>query len=239
MKALKSLKLSYLCVSLIAAGLISGCSKDSLDDIGSGTSKLEIKAELVQPAQSKSAETAAKFSGNLNFNAGYLWVSEIEFDGTLVRGTSIEREVERFVKFDFKTGKAAPPVNDIVIPSGDYSYVNIEVELRDEDAQPSVMLVGTYVRTDGTSSPIRFEFNSGETFEAETEQTLTIGEDITVIGAIVLDPYQWFSNVSVELLDNAYTNGEGIILINEDNNSEIYELIEEGLEESTESEFTI
>ncbi|MBL7472189.1 hypothetical protein [Robertkochia sediminum] len=238
MKAFKSLKISYLCIALLAAGSIAGCSKDTLDDIGSGTSTLEISASLVPPTQSKSRETVAKFAGNLNFNAGHLWVSEIEFDGTLVRGTSIERQVERFSKFDFNTGMVAPPMNDIVIPSGDYSYVNIEVELRDEDAQPAIMLVGTYVRTDGTSSPIRFEFNSGETFEAETEQTMTMEEGTTVFGSIVLDPYVWFSNVPVAMLDNAKTNGQGIILINEENNEEIYDLVEDGLDESTESEFS-
>lgn len=238
MKAIQTLKISCFCAGILAIGFLAGCSKDTLEDIGSGTTTLEINAILAVPVQSKSAATAAKFDGNLDFVAGYLWVSEIEFEGTLVRGTTIKREVDRFSKFDLKTGKAAPPVNDIVIPSGDYSYLNIEVQLRDEDAQPSVMLVGTYVRSNGSSSPIRFEFNSGESFEAETEQTITINEDTKVTGAIVLDPYVWFGKVPVEMLDNAETNGEGIILINEDTNEDIYDLIEEGLDESTESEFS-
>lgn len=217
--------------------LALGCSKDTLEDLGTGTSTLEISASLEQSAQSKSTEITHKFSGNLNFTSGYIWVSEVEFDGTLERGTSINRTVERFSKIDFTTGEALPELNDITIPSGNYSYLNIEVELRDEDAQPAIVMEGTYVRTDGSSSPIRFEFNSGERFEAESEQTIPVDEGTTLLSIIIIDPYTWFDNISIEMLDNANTNANGIILISEGFNEDIYDLAEENLEESTKSEF--
>lgn len=232
------MKLSCLCAMAILTLSLTGCSKDNLDDIGSGTATLEISAAIQTGAQAKTLPQENKFAGNLNFTSGFIWVSAIEFDGTLDRGTSIERRVERFSKIDFMTGSGVPPIDDVSIPAGSYTYVNIEVELRDEDTQPAIVMEGTYMRTDGSQAPIRFEFNSGETFEAETDQMITVEEGTTVLGEIVIDPYTWFATVPVEMLDNATVNANGIILIADDFNEDLFDLVADGLDTSTESEFS-
>ncbi|WP_224490069.1 hypothetical protein [Robertkochia flava] len=237
MNRLLPLKWSCLCAMVFVTMILVGCSQDNLDEIGSGTSTLEISAGLFSPVQAKSVNAQNKFSGNLNFTSGYIWVSEVEFDGTLERGTSINRRIERSSRIDLMSGEGVPPIDDVIIPSGTYTYVNIEAELRDEDAQPAIVMEGTYTRSDGSSVPVRFEFNSGETFEAETEQTVTLTEDATVIGKIIIDHYTWFNNVSVALMDNANINANGVLLISEEFNEDIYDLVTDGLDESTESEF--
>ncbi|THD66619.1 hypothetical protein E7Z59_12575 [Robertkochia marina] len=236
MKRLIPMNWSCLCAMVAFTITLASCSSD-LEDVGSGTSILEVSASLIAPVQAKSVLTENRFTGNLNFTSGYIWVSAVEFDGTLDRGTSINRRVERASRIDFMSGEGVPPIDDVIIPSGTYSYVNIEAELRDEDTQPAIVMEGTYTRTDGSSVPLRFEFNSGETFEAETEQTITLTEDATVIGKIVIDPYTWFTNVSAEMMDNANINANGVLLITGEFNEDIYDLVSDGLDESTESEF--
>ncbi|WP_224484412.1 hypothetical protein [Robertkochia aurantiaca] len=226
----------YLYAMAIFSLVLASCSSD-LEDVGSGTATLEVSASIVTATQAKNLNVENKFSGNLTFSSGYIWVSAVEFDGTLERGSSINRRVERFSKIDFVTGEGVPPIDDVIIPAGSYSYVNIEAELRDEDTQPAIVMEGSYTRTDGSTVPVRFEFNSGETFEAETEQTINLAEDSTVIGKIIIDPYTWFDTVSVELMDNAAVNANGVLLITEEFNEDIYDLVADGLDESTESEF--
>ena len=50
-----------------------------------------------------------------------------------------------------------------------YTSVNLGIELQDENSTPSVVIRGTYTNSDGIDIPIRFEFNSGEVFEANAE----------------------------------------------------------------------
>ena len=228
-------QLSYITLFLLAVMGLQGCSSD--DEIGSGNAMLTISAALKDQSSGKTAITGSKAPETLIFTSGYVWVSEIVFDGTLQRGTSISRTVERFSQIDFATGIANPTLDDIIIPAGDYTFVNLGVELRDEDSQPSIVMEGLYTRTDESQVPIRFEFNSGEVFEAETSQQVSIAENASVLSKIVFDPNVWFSVVSNTALDNATLNSNGIIVISGRSNETIFDLVADRLDVSTESVF--
>ncbi|MFC4721680.1 hypothetical protein ACFO5O_05085 [Geojedonia litorea] len=217
---------------------LTSCSKD--DSIGSGNATLKISASIANissSGQSSSRVSSSRtMNESLNFVSGYVWVSEIEFDGSLQNGPSINRRIERFSKIDFETGIATPSLDDIIIPTGTYSYVNLGVELRDEDAQPSIIMEGTYTHSNGNVIPIRFEFNSGEVFEAESSQQVEVTEDQTVLSRIVFDPHVWFSVVPTNMLDNANLT-DGTIIISETKNESIFDLVADRLDVSTESTF--
>ena len=210
---------------LIATALFVSCSED--DNAQGGT--LNISAGY--------ATTAGKMASNLEFTGGYIWLTEVQFEGHYASGDSIEVNIERSSRIDFATGVASPSLDDILIPSGDFVELELEVELRDEDAQPSIVMEGMYTRTDNTEVPIRFEYNSGETFEAEYERPVTIMDGETVLSRIVFDPNVWFSVVSNEALDNATVNTDGVIVISENSNEGIFDLVADRLDESTEAEF--
>ena len=215
----------------------TSCSKD--DSIGSGNATLSITAGIANLSSSKQASaktTASSLNQDLNFTSGYIWVIEVVFDGTLANGSSVSRTVGRSSKIDFATGVATPSLDDITIPTGIYGYVNLGVELRDEDSQPSIVMEGTYTHTDSSVIPIRFEFNSGEVFEAETSQQVDVTEDQTVLSKIVFDPQVWFSVVSRNALDNAQLT-DGTIIISETKNASIFDLVADRLDVSTESTF--
>lgn len=205
------------------------CSENDVINNVSGTAQLSIISELIN---------SSGFTNNsLDFNSGYIWVSEIQFEANLVNNGLVSREVEEFSKIDFVTGISDPIIENFIIPAGEYNNASLSVELRDEDAQPSILLEGTYTRTDTSVSPIRFEFNSGETFEAETNNTVIITPGTTAVSSIVIDPISWFSTVPTQMLDNAAVNSSGVIVISSSFNEDIFDLVEERLDQSTETTF--
>ena len=216
---------------------LTSCSKD--DDTGSGNATLSITAGIAGTNGNRQATSnvSSRMNENISFTSGYVWVTEIVFDGSLQSGPSISRTVERFSKIDFATGVATPALDDITIPAGTYTFVNLGIELRDEDAQPAIIMEGTYTHTDTSIIPIRFEFNSGEVFEAETSQQVEVNEDQTVLSRIVFDPQVWFSVVSTNALDNANVNGDGVIVISETSNASIFDNVADRLDVSTQSVF--
>lgn len=221
--------------ALSAVVLFASCSKD--DASTDATLKLTAGIESSAPAQAKSATVMAKTPGTIEFTDGYIWIAEVVFDGSLAGGGSVSKTVGRFSKIDFATGVADPSLDDITIPAGTYTDVYLGIELRDEDAQPSIIMEGTYTKTDNTEVPVRFEFNSGEVFEAETDQTVEVAEEQVVTAKIVFDPHVWFSVISSNMLDNANLNGEGVMVISESRNENIFDLVADRLDVSTDSKF--
>lgn len=219
---------------LIVIALLASCSKDDPDN-----ATLKISASIESSAGAAKTMNAASKSmaDNMVFTSGYVWLREVVFDGDFASGNSVSRTVERFSQIDFATGIATPSLDDIVIPPGEYTGVNLGLELRDEDAQPSIIMEGTYTRTDTSVVPIRFEFNSGEVFEAETDQQVNVVRGQIVTARIIFDPNVWFSIISNEMLDNANVNMEGTVVISENSNANIFDLVADRLDVSTQSEF--
>lgn len=223
--------LIYVAMAVI---LFTSCSKDDSTD---ARLKLTAGIESSAMAQAKSEFSSLKEPGTLEFTDGYIWIAEVVFDGSFASGGSVSKSIGRFSKIDFATGVAEPSIDDITIPSGTYQDVYLGIELRDEDAQPSIVMEGTYTRTDNTEVPIRFEFNSGEVFEAESDEIVVVEAEEVVTAKIVFDPYVWFSVVSANMLDNANVNGEGVIVISESRNEAIFDLVADRLDVSTDSRF--
>lgn len=227
---MKKRKFNYLVAILLIAMSFAACDKDDL----SGNANLSISAKIENGVIQKSASEVT--SATLTFNEGYVWVREIVFDGDIKGGQTVSKTIERFSKIDFATGTATPTLDDVIIPAGEYTFINLGVELRDEDNQPSILMKGIYQRTDGTSSPIEFRFNSGEVFEAESEGAV-VESDETAFARIVFDPTVWFSVISVTRLDNATVNDDGVIIISGNNNSSIFDDVADRLDISTQAEF--
>ena len=95
---------------------------------------------------------------------------------------------------------------------------------------------GTYTRLDSSTDPIRFEFNSGEVFEAESAGA-SVQIDKIAIAKITFDPSIWFSVISSERLDNANLDGSGVIVISETQNAAIFSDVADRLDISTQAAF--
>jgi len=220
-------KFNSIYVMLIAAAVlaISACSKEGSEPMVS----VEFKAfsDLLTNQGSAANESA------LIFTAGTIRLVEIEFEAETADGDSIEIEIERDVVVDFATGNTTPDLSDFTIPLGAYTELEVELELRDEDEEPSLVIEGTFTDASGESHPIRFEFNSGETFEVEKEGNIVVDMETSIVAEVVFDPNAWFSTVDHSLLEGATKNNEGVIVISETSNEEIFDLVADGLDRAT------
>jgi len=170
----------------------------------------------------------------IEFLTGQVTISEIVFDGDIIGSESVSISHEQVATIDLATGIVSPAV-EVIIPYGDYNAVNLGIEILDEDDSPSVMAQGTYTDANNVVTEVHFEFNSGEVFEAEAE-SYSFVEGTRAIAQIDFSPAVWFSQVTEAMLDGA-DRVDGVIMINETTNSDIFDMVADKLDDATEASF--
>ena len=213
-------------LSLCLLFVITSCSDDE-----SRTGVLLSANTTGGDVTTKNGRTAA--TNDLVFNSGSITIREVVFDGEN-GNTSVTRTVPQVASIDYTTGTVSPEVF-IEIPAGEYTSVNLGIELQDVNAIPAMVIDGTYTNSDDEIIPIRFEFNSGEVFEANAA-SVTIPAGTDVIGKITFDALEWFSPITATQLDNA-TQTDGVIVISENSNSGIFDIVAERVDVATQAVF--
>ena len=91
---------------------------------------------------------------------------------------------------------------------------------------------------------MRFEFDDSEEFEIEAEEDggglIILDTEVLSQAKILLDPNHWFQPVPMSYFESADVTeieGTNTILIDKDNNEEIFDLILDRIDESTEAVF--
>lgn len=197
----------------------------------------------------------ASSNGRLNFTQGHISLASFAFDGKREEGGDIyfEKEYEQGLQISFNQGQPGEALK-FQIPQGNYTRIEIELESFDDLDDSGLVLTGTYLNASGILYPIRFELGSSLAFEIESKDgsgnsqiLLKAGTPATAI--IKLDPIKWFETVPASYLDNAVLEveegenegeveaGASFILINEETNENIYEIILNRIEQSTETVF--
>lgn len=221
----------YASVILMAVTVMS-CSNDEANQ-----ARVNLK---FTPDNSVSSISAARLQSNsLEFTSGYIKLRSVQFEAEADETDSIEVDWEQLVVIDFATGTTNPDISSLVFPLGTYTAIEVELELLDENNVPSVVIEGTFTDNSNQTHPIRFEFNSGETFEVEKEGTIVFAEDASVLAEVKFDPATWFLGVTSENLEGAIKNENGVIVISENSNSSIFEIVADGLDMATEVEITM
>ena len=123
-----------------------------------------------------------------------------------------------------------------MVEAGTYKSPNLGIELQDENSTPSLVVEGDYTHSNGNVIPIRFEFNSGEVFEAEAASH-TFATDELIIGQLSLDPIFRFNTVPRNMLDNAQIGQDGYITVSESSNADIFDICADRLDTNTEGNF--
>lgn len=201
------------------------CTKEE-EDVTGFTLRMEVDDSTVN----------YRSAGDLQFTDGFITIREVVFDGDRVGGNSVSITHSEIVTFDFATGIGTPADEVIEIPAGEYQSVYLGIELQDENDDPTLVLEGTYEKASGVVYPIRFEFNSGEVFEAEAANA-TVEAGTTAIAKITFDPHAWFASVSFNRLENSVVNNAGVIVISETSNPDIFDTVADGLDLSTQAVF--
>jgi hypothetical protein len=221
MKNLFKLSLLVLFVTVLAS-----CSKD--DD------NSDVNVRLAVTTTSSSTATQSRLAANdLVFTSGTITIIEVVFDGDN-GNISVSRTHEQEATINYADGTITPAVM-VSVPAGTYTSVNLGIELQDENSSPSVVIEGIYTHTNEDVIPIRFEFNSGEVFEANAE-LVVLEEGTDVVGKITFDAISWFSTVSAAQLDNAALT-DGTIIISDTSNVNIFDIVADKLDVDTEAVF--
>lgn len=228
---MKKMKFKTLVVAaLVVAGFsFTSCEKDE--------TQTEPRVGLKFNTVTSSVSLKSTQVRQLTFTSGFITLREVQFQvETDNDSVEINFNIELNTKIDFATGETDPDISYAVIPAGTYNEMEVEIELQDEGDSPAMVLNGTYVDAAGVSHDIRFEFNSGETFEVEKEGVITFATNESALAQITFDPTVWFAMVENEQLSNATKDNDGVIVISETQNANIFDVVADGLDLATEIE---
>lgn len=180
-------------------------------------------------------------ANSLTFTSGTIRLEEIEFEAEVEGTDSVEADIDMMVEIDFATGQTNPDLSGLVFPAGIYTETEVELELLYEgnNGTPGIEVEGTFVDSQGASHTIKFIYNEDQTFEVEREGTITFTEGASVIAQITFDPGLWFTGVTSADLEAAIKDNNGVIVISENSNSDIYDIVADGLDLASELEVTM
>jgi hypothetical protein len=229
----KKLRILALATLIVAGFAFASCEEDKQSE-----PQIGLKFNTVQtPITLNSGLKSAQETKELSFNSGFITLREIEFEvETDDDSVEVNFNMETNTKIDFATGETNPDISYAKIPTGTYNEMEVEIELQDEGDTPSVVLNGTFIDIEGVSHDIRFEFNSGETFEIEKEGTIIFETNESALAQITINPADWFAEVTALQLSEATKNDNGVIVISSTQNSEIFEIAADGLDMATDIE---
>src|SRR6056297_859622 len=153
----------------LAAFIVTGFAFTSCEEDKQSDPQIDLKFNTVQtPITLNSDLKSSEQTKELSFSSGTITLREVQFEvETDEDSVEVNFNLEAITEIDFATGETNPDISYAKIPAGTYNAMEVEIELQDEGDAPSVILNGTFVDVEGVSHDIRFEFNSGETFEVE------------------------------------------------------------------------
>lgn len=182
----------------------------------------------------------------LQFTSGSMIIREIDFSGDRKKGGAVDfsNNISNGAILNFSTGGSSVPIH-YDIPQGTYNKIDLTIKAFDEDPSPSLLLKGYYINDDSDTIPVIYEFHSGENFYVTGKTTngsnqIVLVEDRPAVCQVTFDPNYWFDTVTENLLDNAgisTVNSVPTIVINESNNTIIYNLISSRIREATKAVF--
>lgn len=210
--------------AIISTGLLSSCEEEKSGNLNISTQMTRSSTAILQTG-----------SPMLVFNSGYVVVREVVFDGDMADGRTISITEEKITTIDMVTGVANPPFL-MDIPAGTYTSVNLGIEIQDETDRPSVVAEGVFTNAAGVITPVRFEFNSGEVFEANSVRPVTLSAATPATAKITFDPHFWFSTITAAQLNNAVRTN-GVIVVSETRNTAIFTIVADRLDDATQAIF--
>lgn len=242
MKTLIKLSLSAILISGFFA-----CNNDE-DPIALGSG--EVRMGFGVMLSSTSNPGARVQNSGLDITSGFLQVKKIELETEGVDANGeFEKELEfkfpEILKIDFN--ELDPAVDFFInIPKGNYTEIEVEIDLIDNRNQPSIQVDGTYKRQNGSSVPFSLQVFGDDDedldfeveLEAENDGLFFLDGVSNPLALLEINAKGWFSGISNLELDNAeLTNG--VLLISRSKNKSIYERVLDSIEESSEIELKL
>lgn len=203
-------------------------------------------------------EEKGNSSNILSFDKGSLMIETIEFEGIKENGNNyyFESNFDTLVTANLQQGTTDPKV-EFDIPQGIYNRVKLAIDIPELQGQPSLLLEGIFNFPPGKGNnpnlpdqdkkiPVRVVIDFGLDLELNGKTNKKNNSEIVFNQnqpsklQVTIDPVFWFRPVSPNLLRNAeITENEGNseIVISKTQNENIFELIINRIEKSTEAVF--
>lgn len=219
--------------SLLIFLTLQGCKKDDL--------KLPTDVSFKMDINRNPSST-----GHLVFNNGSILLAAFDIEGTRQEGDPIafSKSFPQGLSINFS------PTNNIselffTIPQGVYTDLDISFETFDDNGGITILVEGQYTNQSSVTFPLRFEFLSSEYFSINGKSgsgsgTIVLNKDTPMSSFVKLDPIYWFGTISNNMFNNAdlvNIGGQMTILINESNNSDIYDIVADRIDETTSATF--
>ncbi|MGV9141958.1 MAG: hypothetical protein ACOC1X_03375 [Promethearchaeota archaeon] len=205
----------------------------SCEDEESGKPTAQLEFETV----TSSTNLKSTAANTIEFTDGNIILGNVEFQTeTESDSLEVDFEIESYITLDFATSVTEPDLSAVEIVPGTYSEIEIEIELWDETDEPSIDLEGTWTDANGTSHPIKLEMPVGQTFSVEIEGEYIVKENTGIIARVTINPNSWFAGDAGELLQDASPNEDGVIVISPNQNSNIYDIVKDEIDSTSEIE---
>jgi hypothetical protein len=222
---------------VIAMFMFFSCEEDEGVD-----SRVKLPITFGIQSGLKSGDIHKSAAQNISFSKGHMLIGSLGFEAENIQdedSLDIEFEIEKTLKVDL--GDLQNPDTMVTIPAGEYEEVEIETELMDPDTLSSIYMKGTYINTQDEEIPLVFDYRDDMEFEIEGEaddgDAITLTSDVNPLARVTFSPDSLFSNISADMLEQAQLDKEGVLLISEDFNAEIYDKVVDRLDESSEAVF--
>lgn len=189
------------------------------------STELSLRYELVK------ADASQEF---LRLDAGSIYLGSFKWEGKREQSGDVEFQeaFENTLYIDVEVDNGAL---DLMydIPQGTYSEINTELTLEPRvSSSSSVVLQGKFYPSGG--DPIRFDFETDKILIFDLEEVFPAGEEEEIsfikntprIATIRLALWDWFGTTTENMFLNAertMVNGEEIILISQDSNSDLHD----------------
>lgn len=185
-------------------------------------------------------------NGKLEFTKGVITLASFNFEGKREQGDDVyfSKSFSNGLNIVFDPNTTISEL-DFDIPQGTYNKIAISFETSDDYGDESIIVEGTYIHTNGSLYPIKFEFNDSEYFSIIAKSVsgnsqIILNQNVASFAKIKLNPLHWFQVISTSMLDNADLvdiNGVSTIVVSEDENENIYNLVVDRIDESSENIF--
>ncbi len=202
----------------------------------------------------KPTETSFKFqlnsnsnSGLVKFTSGFLTLNKISFSGDRKQGQN-QIDLDQTFSNNLQVNLAQSAINSGIrfdIPQGTYNKMEIKMETDGDQTGASLLILGYYINTINDTIALQFEFPADDAIQIQAKNSsggdqIVLVENRPVYPTVILNPNYWFATVPQSILESAsqtLVNSVPTILINDNDNSDIYNLIVNRLESGNEIVF--
>jgi hypothetical protein len=218
LKKLKTMKAIALGVTGIALLMATGCKKENT---ATGIS-YQVKTA------NRTSTVARVLAGTVQWNSGYAWAREIEFEaknrgnnsGSGNNNSEIEFKTESRQKIDLFAPVSA--LGTIQVPQGTYDEIKFEVEVSPNNGEAAFLLNGSY-SNNGTSTPVTFRIDLPVEIETEKDN-FTISNSASYTAVTTFDLSLLKQGITAAMLDAA-TKTNGTIIISSTSNTNLYDIV--------------